>query len=70
MQMSAFPVVKTAEGSLGVEAALTEINDKKGLSFDTNVVNACMDLITRKSYEFDSCYYESSLIFPDELKHD
>ncbi len=48
--------------SLGLEAALNEINEKKGKAFDTDVVNACIELLTQDGYAFDSNFYETSLI--------
>lgn len=49
---------------LGVEAAIEEIQSKKGKSLDVDVVDACVELLTIDCYMFDNNYYESSLIYP------
>jgi putative nucleotidyltransferase with HDIG domain len=49
--------------SLGLEAALSEIDMRKGSSLDSDVVIACMELLTRDGYIIDSEYHESSLFF-------
>ncbi len=40
-------------GSLGIEAALSEITSKSGVEFDERVVYACVDLFTKKGFHYD-----------------
>jgi len=49
--------------SLGLTAALEEIQAKKGKLFEPAIVEACIELMTKDGYTFDSQYYESSFIF-------
>jgi len=38
--------------ALGINKALEEIDDNKGILYDTNVVEACKNLFTKKKFEF------------------
>jgi len=38
--------------SLGIEAALKEIEKNKGILYDKAVVNACLRLFREKGYQF------------------
>lgn len=42
---------------LGIEAALKEISEKKGILYDPDVVEACVRLFTEKSFTFESTLY-------------
>jgi HD-GYP domain-containing protein (c-di-GMP phosphodiesterase class II) len=39
--------------ALGIELALEEIAQKKGVLYDPEVVDACLKLFTEKEFQFD-----------------
>lgn len=45
---------RSYRGSLGIEAALEEINKKSGIEFDSDVVEACIRLFKDKDYNFQN----------------
>ncbi len=42
--------------ALGIELALKEIDSKKGVSFDSEVVNACLNIFKKNNYAFPSSF--------------
>jgi HD-GYP domain-containing protein (c-di-GMP phosphodiesterase class II) len=42
--------------SLGVEAALQEIDERRGILYDEEVVNVCLRLFREKRFQFDFEY--------------
>ena len=43
--------------ALGIDEALDEISQNRGILYDPNVVNACLKLFTEKGFQFNKRYY-------------
>jgi len=48
--------------ALGIQAAIDELLDKRGILFDPQVVDACLTLLKQADFAFIDTYMESSFI--------
>ena len=49
--------------STGIESALEEIEAKRGLEFDRDVVDACLMLFRQKDYQIENSFYHTTFSF-------